>query len=546
MKNFHIFFLFLLLLVGLSSCKSKYTHHPIILRAEKLLDTSPDSAFKLLSSISHPEKMPESDYAAWCLHYTHACYKLEYTIKSDSLINLSVDYYADGALPVYAGTAYYLKGCVSDLNIDYENAMRAYKRGEQQLLKTNKFNLLGLIYFNMGYIFKQDEVFEKSLICYRSAKYYFNKSGNGKNEAYAYKGMANLLAILDLKQDSVLLFFEKAIDLSLLNGDSINYYNTLSEFATILLYRTNKFELAKDYSLSAYYSDKKNITFSKRLAFAYAKLNRPDSAQFYFEKTVGDTIDFESKSSTYYTEAYVAKSQGNLVKAFDCYKLYEQYRDSIVNLNKTSQLYKIDKQYDLSQKERENANLKIQRRNLAVLVSALTVLLLILILYFQTLRFKRRKVQLKAEFETKSLRTLTGEQRSRLLLQMRNNINNTLLVREVETKYANTDKLNEALQLILYRNTITDETWVSLVSDINKLYSGFIDQLSNRYSGLTNLDLKVLALVRMELSITDSCTLLDMSKSTMYQRRKRIKERIGLEDLGDLDGWVMEQFPLKR
>jgi len=544
MKSFHVFFILVFLLVGLSSCESRYTHNSLILKAEKLLDTSPKSAFKLLSSMSHPEKMSAPDYAAWCMHYTHARYKLEYTIKSDSLINISVDYYADGALPVYAGTAYYLKGCIADINHNYERAIQNYKLAEDQLFISEKFSLLGLINFNIGFIYFQDEVFEKSFGYYRKAQCYFNKSKNNKYEAYAYTEMGNALSNLNFKQDSVFFFYEKAKDLALLSGDSICYYNTLSCFSTALLFRNQDLLKAKKYILASYMYNNENPGFYKRLALVYSKTNNPDTAQFYFKKIISDTLNFFSKSATYFAGAYVAKSQGDFPKAFEYYRLYQQYRDSVVYETKTSQLYRIDKQYDLTQKERENANLKIQRRNLAVLVSALVVLLLISILYFQTLRFKRRKKQLKAEFETKRLRTLTGEQRSRLLLQMRNSINNTLLVREVEVKYANSDKLNEALQHILYRNTLTAETWESMIIDINKLYNGFIDQLSGKHQALTSLDLKVLALVRMELSITDSCTLLNMSKPTMYQRRKRIKERIGMEDLADLDGWLKEQFPL--
>ena len=59
------------------SCQPHYTRNGVILKAEELLDTSPDSSFKLLSSIAHPENLPKADYSAWCLQYTHASYKLQ-------------------------------------------------------------------------------------------------------------------------------------------------------------------------------------------------------------------------------------------------------------------------------------------------------------------------------------------------------------------------------------------------------------------------------------------------------------------------------------
>ena len=109
-------FLFLgILSILLSACGTHYSSNDIIIEAESVLNEYSDSAYQLLSSIPHPEQLPMADFAAWCLHYTHAQYKTYREIKSDSLINIAVEYYADSKLKKYKGTAYYMSGCVSEL-----------------------------------------------------------------------------------------------------------------------------------------------------------------------------------------------------------------------------------------------------------------------------------------------------------------------------------------------------------------------------------------------------------------------------------------------
>ena len=65
-------FLLMILFLFLSACGKHYTQNSIILKAESLLNGHPDSAYNLLKSISNPQYLSKTDYAAWCLHYTYA------------------------------------------------------------------------------------------------------------------------------------------------------------------------------------------------------------------------------------------------------------------------------------------------------------------------------------------------------------------------------------------------------------------------------------------------------------------------------------------
>ena len=73
MRSFKIIF-GVLVIVFMYACEADYTNNVQILKAESVLYEYPDSAYTILKSISNPEKLSRADYAAWCLHFTHAQY----------------------------------------------------------------------------------------------------------------------------------------------------------------------------------------------------------------------------------------------------------------------------------------------------------------------------------------------------------------------------------------------------------------------------------------------------------------------------------------
>lgn len=216
------------------SCQPRYTKNETILRAESLLFSATDSAFRLLSSVQHPEKLPIADYAAWCLNYTHAKYKLHKVITSDSLIRIPVNYYKHSKLKIQIGTTYYLLGCINQNLHKNKDAMEAFKQAEDILMETNEDKLKGLVDFNMGYICMQDELSNQSLTYFRKSLKYFYLSKDKIYQAYAYRAISDMYFELDYPFDSVMHFSDLALKLSKEARDSVNYYRILSRQGELL------------------------------------------------------------------------------------------------------------------------------------------------------------------------------------------------------------------------------------------------------------------------------------------------------------------------
>jgi len=254
----------------------------------------------------------------------------------------------------------------------------------------------------------------------------------------------------------------------------------------------------------------------------------------------------------YLAIAYVAKNRGRYNNAFDYLEKAYLMRDSTLKQSIESQLHRIDKQYDLTQKEKENAELKISRRNNIILIALLTIGILIslIIALFANSRYKRKqaeheieKQRMEYEIETKHMQNI--QKRQLLLAKLQNKIENTLRLNQLKIGLLQQDKHDAFVEEITKQAVISEKEWQYYIDEINQLFDGRIALLSKKYTELTRADLIVISLIGLQKDITDCCSLLNMTQNTMYVRRKRIKKRIGLDTDIDLEEWIMGYIQYK-
>jgi len=542
-RNIGFFILMTLLLI---SCKPHYTENRIILQAESLLFSSPDSAYGLLSSISHPEKLSKADYAAWCLHFTHARVKLHQKIKSDSLIKVSVNYYKNSSLLKYSGTAYYLEGCILRQNNNNKAAMLAFKLAEDELKETGENKIKGLVEFNIGYICMQDELYNHSLNYFKKSLKYFALSADKKYQAYAYREISNMYNQLNYPFDSVMSCSNQALRLSKEANDSLNYFCILSQQGK-LLYDKNPARSNECILKSYRHFPCEQPTLASFLAYTYSKLNKPESAAYYLRISKSDTAGTNSQEIIYLADGYIAKSQQNYKKAFNNIEKAYLLRDSLFQQKIRSQLYRIDKQYDLSKKEKENFELKLDNQNKVIWIAFLLVVVLIvstiLLLIYNS--HKKKQAVHKAEKQRMEFEILTkngeNEQKRKLLLaKLQNKIENTLRFNYLKMGLLQKDKYDAFLDEITKQSIVSEEEWHYYVKEVDYIFDKKLSNLSIMYPGLTSSDIKVILLICLQLDISDSCSLLNVTKNTMYHRRKLIKERIGIDKESELEEWIIQ------
>jgi hypothetical protein len=509
------------------------------------MQQSPDSAYKILTSIKNPVKLSEADYAAWCLHYTHAQYKLYYEIKSDSLIKNAVNYYINTDLDEYSGIAYYLLGCVMEIKKNSKEAMYAYKEADRFLDKSTNYNTKGLVKYRIGYLFLADEYLSESELYINESITYFKKANNNTYLYYAYRTKAELLYLQNSNLYNTLQVANISESLSLQNKDT-SFYMNVQVFKGKVLLQPNPLQ-AKKYLLLAFnglpYDQKSTAPL---LAYAYSKLNMPDSARYYSKYYSLNQLDNNSEFLHKVANAYLTKCEGKQDSAFQYFEEAYNLRENIYKQNIKEQLIRIDKQYDLSKKEAEKAKLEITLQKNVILIAFLSILVLtaiVILLFITNINKKRRANYIiekqKLELEIKTKKAENDKKLNNLILNLHHKIDNTLQLKKLQSNLAKTERKEEFIADITRQSTLTDKEWKYYIEQANELFEGKIFELKAEYPNLTNSDLIVISLICLGIDLTSSILLLDYANAnTMYIRRNRIKSHLGLDKTEDLEKWI--------
>ena len=151
------------------SCHQVSQQHPILEQAEKVMSEHPDSALFLLEQVAAPEKMPERDYATWCLLITEARDKNYIEHTSDSLINVAIQYFEKKKDINRLAEAYYCQGRVlSELSVS-EEALTAYLKAKELVRETSDRDLEARINNHLGTLYWENRKFKESLVCYQKS-----------------------------------------------------------------------------------------------------------------------------------------------------------------------------------------------------------------------------------------------------------------------------------------------------------------------------------------------------------------------------------------
>ena len=187
------YFLFLLLfLVTFGACSDpKHITEPLH-RAEALMNEDPDSAWAVLSTISPDEMGQNRNRALYALLYTQAQDKTYRDETDDSLISVAVDYYRDTDDVRHKFLSFYYKGRIHFNAKDYLNATTCYMEAEQLVDEVGDDYLAGLLYAELGRIYRLYYDYPKSLEAHQKAAEYYERAGKIRHRNYMWLNQSSV------------------------------------------------------------------------------------------------------------------------------------------------------------------------------------------------------------------------------------------------------------------------------------------------------------------------------------------------------------------
>ncbi|WP_286471351.1 tetratricopeptide repeat protein, partial [Parabacteroides goldsteinii] len=336
----------LLIFINFFSCSQANQQSLILEQVEKIIPEHPDSALNLLKKIIIPEKMPERDYATWCLLITEIRDKNYIEQTSDSLINIAIQYFEKKKNVNRLAKAYYCQGRVlSELNSS-EEALIAYLKAKEFVQQTSDRNLEARINNHLGTLYWNNNRDKESLHCYKEA---FRNYIICKDTIGVINTLRNIGESMHEAGDlnSADIYLNKALSLAKQGKIESQMSYLLSSIGD--LYSENEqYEKALAYKkASLSYSRKQNTIYSCYHAIGelYLNLQKLDSALLYAEKSMKSTNLYVKCSANRLLYTIFIKEQ-DYKKAYAYNERYLSLRDSIKLLYQPQKLAKVEALYN--------------------------------------------------------------------------------------------------------------------------------------------------------------------------------------------------------
>nr|WP_299341023.1 tetratricopeptide repeat protein [Allomuricauda sp.] len=265
------------------------------------------------------------------------------------------------------------------------------------------------------------------------------------------------------------------------------------------------------------------------------------------------------------------KDEGRLEEALELYSQFILLKDSIFNATKSKQIAALEFDNELDQKQKEIALLR-ENDKVKDLTNLLLSLGLIAISVIGFLMFRHQKLKNdknkelmaqqqelmisqeelgKTELENAHLKekelkqaldfknreltsyTLNFVQKNQLLTQLEQQID------EIQEEGNASKKLAE-LKRTIRSNTNMDKDWQDFRRFFEEVHSTFISRLNDKHPEVSSSDLKIAALVRLNLNIKESASILGISPESAKTARYRLRKKIGLQPEQELLDYFLQ------
>lgn len=160
--------------------------------AESQMQTYPDSALTTIMSVDRRQLRTPKDHARHALIYSQALDKNYIDVANDSLTRIAVNYYDRYGPARERITAKFYHGRVLRNSGEYIKAMLAFLDAEQDIETTGDNYIAGLIYTQMGDIYKHYCDYTKSFEAYSKSRDHYEKAGLIRHRNYALLEMGKV------------------------------------------------------------------------------------------------------------------------------------------------------------------------------------------------------------------------------------------------------------------------------------------------------------------------------------------------------------------
>ncbi len=293
------------------------------------------------------------------------------------------------------------------------------------------------------------------------------------------------------------------------------------------------------------------VSSLKAIGQAHNEINDPKQALIYFNEAI--TIQEEKAIDGNPAEFYEGKAKSlELLKdykgAFASFKKFKILNDSVFNSNKVKQIEELRTIYDTEKKERQIAfqekeitvlEQKAEISNLQKLLMGIGLLLSLIGFYairqkMKRNRLEKEKVDAELEFKKKELTThaLNLARKNETLENLK------LKAQELKEKENMGAGYNQLIRSINF-DLQDDNNWENFSRYFEEVHKDFNSRVKSKYPQVTSNELRLLALLKMNLSSKEIANILNISPEGIKKARYRLRKKLDLSTEDSLQDLVL-------
>jgi len=492
-------------------------------------------------SISVKEKFPDLTIEALLqISYilvtkTELTQSMEFTMKAKELAQSSNDKHALAEVSFLIGLNHSFWG---DYQISYDNFFSALKLFEE----VNDPNGMAKTMNGIGSVCYHQKNFAKASYYYSAA---LKKARDNKDVLNIANVLNNMgLVFIEQKNNNAAInAFNEAIEINKKEGQLIrlatNYINLGMVQKTLKQYdafRENYMKATKIFS---------DIGNTNNLAFCYLIMSdfydvksMPDSAIYFAKKSFEEGLRNKLKevilesSSTLHL---LYKESKNTDSAYRYAILQYQVKDSLNDEKSFSKLSQVEMEYSYEKKMKDE-KIREQRKNYLIIIILILALsaLTTTFFYLSRQRVKVKNISLEKDKLTKEVEYKNKELTVNVMNLIKKNefiVDLSERLIDIEQHAGEEKTKSDILRLVgMLQKTPQDEIWEEFEVRFKQVYSTFYEKLRIDFPDLTPSELKLCALLRLNLSTKEICELSGQRPSSLDVARYRLRKKLGLSN----------------
>ncbi|MFY0628060.1 MAG: tetratricopeptide repeat protein [Reichenbachiella sp.] len=486
----------------------------------------------------------------------------EYGDKSIALAQISGNLKQQGLAHYYISISYWTRGLFPK---SMKHALTCLKLAEERKDTFRIYatrNLVGLIHLN------QDR--SREALDYFLPEYEFWSQVDSLDEKIRVSNsIGNAYKELEL-YDSALFYFNEAVKILRIQNDKDNELLLVFNMGTVYQAQ-NKFSDAKaQFILALKYARelgrKRDIANSlKELGMCYLTLGDLDSAGYYLYKSLPmfeEREDLRGESKIRKNLSRYESEKNRPKKSLLHLERYTLLNDSIFSEEQTIEIEKLKSSYEIEKRdkeievkaqqieslEKEKEIESLQKNIISIIVFAVFLIGVFVLITLKVRHSRKQKVnRTKLDLQELEWKTekLKEEQLKEDILVRNDELkvftqNYAIKSKFVEGVKREIEKIKKAesqdvimdltgLQKVLNNHSNLEKDWQDFKVYFEKVHSGFFDNLTGKVAGLSSAEIKLCALLKMDLNIKEMADIMAISPDSVKTARHRLRKKLSLE-----------------